>query len=292
MDIALTFAVSDELLRKCQEITMMKTYINSAGEGDIEIVANRYFITPRTKMIQCIYGSLENLDLRGISEFVKVCKNAGAFADSVSEHVFAMLLPLIRKISYYNSRTHRKIFKKETVETLQGKTIGILGYGGVGSRIASIAKDFGMNIVAYTRSPKDDPNVSQYYQSVSKLLPECDILLISLPPTKRTYNIIKSDQLSLFSGNIIINISAPDVIKKEDLLWYLKRFPEKYYLTDVWWGEPLINESIPENCVLTPHMAGDAPGEFEKAVLLACHSVRNYVDGITENIVDPREYTD
>lgn len=290
MDIALTFSVSDELLRKCRDITMMNTFIGNGGDADIQIVSNRYFPSSRTKMIQSIYGSLEGIDLRGIPEDVKLFKNSGAFADSVAEHVFAMLLPLVRRISFHNSRTHKRIFKKEVVDTVRGKTMGIIGYGGVGQRVAKVGVEFGLRIVAYTRSEREDQYVEQYYPTVSKILPECDILLITLPPTLKTRGLIKSDQLSLFSGNIIMNMSAPDVIRKDDMLWYLKRFPEKYYLTDVWWGEPIISDQIPDNCVFTPHIAGEGPGEFEKAVLLACRNVRNFVDGDTSNLVDPHEY--
>lgn len=290
MDVVFTFSISDDLLSKCREITGVNTIVDREGKGEIQIVTNKYWVNDQTKMIQTIYGSPDNLDLKNLPSEVLICKNPGAFADSVSEHVFALLLPVIKKINYHNQRTHKRIFRKEPEDSLKGKTLGILGYGGVGSRIASFAKLFGMNVIAYTRSQRDDPNVDQYAISIAKLISQCDILLITIPLTLKTKGLINSDALSMFKGNIIINVSRADIINKNDILWYLKRFPEKYYLSDVWWNEPVISDIVPENCILTPHIAGEVHSEYEESVLSACRNVRKYIDGKPENVIDASEY--
>ncbi len=290
MDVVFTFSISDELLKKCAEITGVNTVVDREGKGDIQIVTTKYWITDRTKMIQTIYGSPDNLNLKNIPADITVCKNPGALGNSVTEHVFALLLPVVRKISYHNQRTHKRIFRKEPEDTLRGKTLGILGYGGVGSRVAETAKAFGMKIIAYTRSQKDDPNVDQYAISIAKLISQCDILLITMPLTQKTKGLINSDALAMFNGNIIINVSSADVINKADILWYLKRFPEKVYLADVWWNEPVISDPVPDNCTLTPHVAGEVQSDYEEAILAACRNVRKYIDGEVTNSVDPEEY--
>ncbi len=290
MDVVFTFSISDSLLKKCREITGVNTVVDREGKGEIQIVTNKYWVNDRTKMIQSIYGSPDNLDFKNIPSDVIICKNPGALSNSVAEHVFALLLPTIKKINYHNLRTHKRIFKKEPEDTLRGKTLGILGYGGVGSKVAMIAKEFGMKVLAYTRSQRDDPNVDQYAISIAKLISQCDILLITIPLTQKTKGLINSDALSLFNGNIVINMSRAEVINKNDMLWYLKRFPEKFYLADVWWNEPVISDVVPENCTLTPHVAGEVSSDYEEAVLSACRNARKFIDGNAENVVDPSEY--
>lgn len=290
MDVVFTFSISDDTLRKCREITGVNTTVDREGRGEIQIVTTKYWINDRTKMIQSIYGSLENLGLKNIPPDIVVCKNPGALSNSVSEHVFALLLPVVKKISYHNQRTHKRVFRKEPEDTLRNKTLGILGFGGVGSRVAEVAKQFGMKVIAYTRTQKEDPNVDQYAISIAKLISQCDILLITMPLTQKTRGLINSDALALFNGSIIMNVSNGDIINKSDMLWYLKRFPEKYYLTDVWWNEPVISDVVPENCILTPHVAGEVQIDYDDAILSACRNVRNFLDGKVENRVDPEEY--
>lgn len=290
MDVVFTFSINDELLKRCSEITGTSTTIDREGRGDVQIVTTKYYLTEKTKMIQSIYGGLDNLGLKNIPPEVVVCNNPGALANSVSEHVFALLLPVIKKINEHNLKTHKRIFRKEPEDTLRNKSLGIMGYGGVGSKIASVAKTFGMNVLAYTRSQKDDPNVDQYVSSIAKLISQADILLITLPLTQKTRGLINSDALALFNGKVIINVSKAEIINKADMLWYLKRFPEKIYLSDVWWNEPAITDVVPENCILTPHVAGEVQIDYDDAIISACKNVRSFLDGKIENRIDPEEY--
>ncbi len=290
MDVVLTFNISDKLLTECREIIGVNVSVDPEGNGDIQIVSTRYVPNQRTKMVQSIYGGIERLKLEKLPPDITVCTNPGAFKRSVSEHAFAMILSTIKKLNYHNIRTHRRIFKKEPEDTLYGKVIGILGYGGIGSQIARTAKVFGMKVIAYTRNQVEDPNVDSYAISIAKLISQSDILVILLPYTQKTKGLITTDALAMFNGNIIVNMSNADVVVKNDMLWYLKRYPEKYYLTDVWWGEPVIRDQIPDNCVLTPHIAGEVLSDFEDAVISACRNVKSYIDGDVRNAVDLTEY--
>ena len=290
MDIFLTFNVSPEVLKRCQEITGANVTINPDASGEIQIIANKYKISSQTKLIQSIYASLDAVNLKNVPAEVTVCKNAGAFSASTSEHILALILSATKKIIELNNKTHHRIFKKEAVDTLKGKKLGIIGYGEVGRALAEKAKVFGMEILAYTRTQKEDANVSQYVVSIAKLMGLADIVVILLPLTNKTRGMINADALSMFNGKIIVNAARADIVNKTDMLWYLKRSPEKYFLSDVWWNEPTMAEEPPPNCILTPHVSDQVQGDFDEAVLLACTNVKRFLDGKPQYVVDPSEY--
>ena len=81
-------------------------------------------------------------------------------------------------------------------------------------------------------------NVDQFAASAARLIAQSDIMVICLPLTNSTRSLVNSDALNMFNGNLIVNISKAEVVNKADIYWYLKRFPEKIYATDVWWNEP------------------------------------------------------
>ncbi len=290
MDISFTFNVTQEVLKKCQEIIGADVKINPDSPGEIQIVANKYKVSDNTKLIQSIYASLDALNLKGIPKGVTVCKNAGAFSEATSEHILALILMTAKRIMELNTKTHHRIFRKEAVDTLKNKKLGIIGYGEIGKSLAAHAKAFDMEVLAYSRTQKDDPNVSQYMASIAKLMGISDIVVILLPLTSKTRGIINADALSMFNGKMIVNVARADIVNKTDMLWYLKRFPEKFYLADVWWNEPNIADEIPPNCILTPHVSDQVQGDFDRAVFKACENVKKFISGTPENVIDPAEY--
>ena len=112
MPVSITFNVDADLLKQCAEILGEPVTVDRDGSGDVEIVATKYAINANTKLIQSIYASLDNLNLKDIPPQVKVCNNPGAFADSAAEQAFALILPAVKKVFYHNLRTHKRIFKK------------------------------------------------------------------------------------------------------------------------------------------------------------------------------------
>ena len=211
MDLAFTFTVSPEVLKKCQEITGLNPVIDRESGSEIQIVANKYKITEKTKLIQGIHASLDNLGLKAIPPSVTVCNNPGAFAFSTAEHVFALILAATKKLIDLNNKTHHKIFKKEPVKSVRGKKIGIIGYGEIGRQVAVFAKSFGMEVIAYTRTQTEDPNVNTFAVSIARLITLSDIIVIALPLTNKTRGIINKDALAMFNGEMIVNIARADI---------------------------------------------------------------------------------
>lgn len=282
--------VSTEVVEKCSAITGIDVSIQKPDDADIQIVLARFIPTGSLKVIQTISAGVDHLEFSKLPDGVELYSNAGTFSDPVAEHAFAMILAHEKKICKFFSETKNGLYKKERVGSLSGRTLGVLGHGGIGRSCARIAKGFGMNVNAFTRTPKDDHNVDRFLSSAEELVANCDILLLALPKTNATLGIVNSALLDKFNGEMIVNVARSDIVVEKDMRDYLSKYPEKVYLSDVWWNEPKIDSPLPENAFLTPHVGGISRESADNAVLRACTNVRRYLDGKPENRVDIGEY--
>jgi len=123
---------------------------------DNDYPKDKYF-----KFIQTISAGTDHIDFSKIPSNTLVASNAGAYSISVAEHTFALLLECTKRISAFENETKQGIYEPHSTKLLYGKTIGIIGYGGIGSRVASIAKTFGMKVVTVGRGHRDE-NSDEY----------------------------------------------------------------------------------------------------------------------------------
>jgi glycerate dehydrogenase len=260
-------------------------------DAEIQVIKNQYIIGKNTKMIQTISAGVDSIDIKNIPQNVVVCSNAGAYSISVGEHVYALLLSCTKNIIKNNEKMHDQIFEQNPSMLLYDKTMGILGYGGIGKRVAKLATCFGMNPIAYSRSSSDE-NISMLYSEVEPVITKSDVLVIALPLTDKTRGLINKTILSLLKKDvIIINVARADIVVKNDILNYLKNHKNSYYLSDVWWEEPNITDTNLDNIILTPHIAGGMSGEImDIAYKLAFTNVREYIAGNEKNIVRRDDY--
>lgn len=253
------------------------------GKAEVVLVRGNDFPRDRNfKLIQTVSAGTDHIDTGSIPENTLIASNAGAYSISVAEHAFALLLERAKKISTFEQETKKGIFKPRTTNLLFGKTIGIVGYGGIGSRVAAIAKSFGMRVVAIGRGFRDT-HLDEFLEieKLDKLLEASDVILISIPLTNRTIGMIGEHQLNLVKKEcVIINVARPEILIEEELLDFLKKNKMASYLTDVWWGEPRLDSSNLENIVVTPHVAGGLSGEvMELAFGSAFENIKRYMDG-------------
>ena len=290
MKLGIYFDVKKEVAEKCTEITGIPSVVKPDYATDIELIQEDFIVGPETKLIQTVTAGVDHVKIGKIPANVTFCSNADAFSDPVAEHAFAMILYHIRKISTFDSMTRNGTWKKLPVSSLKHRTLGILGYGGIGRSCARIGKALGMNVLAYTRTPGTKTNVDRYVDSAKDLFRESDVVIIGLPLTKQTRGSVDSGLLSVFRGSIIVNVARADVVDRKSMLDFLNNNPEKEYLSDVWWGEPKIEKHLPENAVLTPHVAGLSPDLVEEALVHACYNIKLYLDGKPGNIVKREDY--
>ena len=187
-------------------------------------------------------------------------------ADSVAEYVINCSLSLLRKLPNLNTKTLKGEWPRTTISSneLQGKTLGIIGFGLIGRKVANLATAFGVNILAY------DPYLNQNdfekniikLTTLEKIFSMADIISIHLPLSENTLNLINQNSfLKMKNKPLIINSSRGGIINEEDLLdAYFKKHISGFAI-DVYQNEPVeknfLNKIKPDmNCILTPHIAG------------------------------------
>ena len=221
----------------------------------------------KLKFIGRLGVGLDNIDTN-FSELknIKVQIATGMNADSVAEYVINCSLSLLRKLPNLNTKTLKGEWPRTTISSneLQGKTLGIIGFGLIGRKVANLATAFGVNILAY------DPYLNQNdfekniikLTTLEKIFSMADIISIHLPLSENTLNLINQNSfLKMKNKPLIINSSRGGIINEEDLLdAYFKKHISGFAI-DVYQNEPVeknfLNKIKPDmNCILTPHIAG------------------------------------
>src|SRR6266567_3190479 len=121
---------------------------------------------------------------------------------------------------------------------LEGKTLGILGYGGIGAMVARMSKPFRMRVLALTRRSAASFAVTLLSgkRGLERILRESDAIVIALPLTKSTTRIINKDALSKMKENaVLVNIARGELVDETALYDHLKSHRGVRYATDVWW---------------------------------------------------------
>lgn len=181
---------------------------------------------------------------------------------SAAEHTLALILAIEKKIIFSDKLVRKNKFTYYDYERneLYGKSIGIIGFGKVGSYVGKLCKAFGMEVYA---NDIDNTvrlkNKNFRFKSLDFIMKNCDIITIHIPLNKKNYRFFSETELKkLNTKTILINTSRGDVIDEKYLIKILKENKIKYAGLDVFSREPNIDKgfSVLDNTVLTNHIAG------------------------------------
>ena len=185
---------------------------------------------------------------------------------SVAELIIGMCVMLIRRIADKNAAAHRGEWLKEATGSfeLRGKTLGIIGYGNIGSQVSNMAEAMGMQVLYYDVATKLPLGNAKQTSELKDLLKRSNIVTLHVPSDSTTRNMIDADALkSMRKGSILINHSRGDVVDLEALAKALKMGKLAGAAVDVFPEEPEKNgdrfESVLQNLpnvILTPHIGG------------------------------------
>lgn len=245
---------------------------------------------PALQVVGRAGAGYDNIDVSAASRAgVVVAYSPEENAVSVAEQVFALLLSLARKIPAADRSTKAGGWERKKYHGIEllGKTLGILGLGKIGFRVALRAKAFGMRILAcdaYLSSTSLQVTESgASLVSFERLLAESDFLSIHLPLTAETQGLLDGKAFSkMKSTAFLINTSRGEVLVEEDLVWALKRGQLAGAALDVRAKEPppagnLLNSL--DNVILTPHTAGLTFEAQEKVVEAVAEDVDRVLSG-------------
>jgi len=249
------------------------------GEYDGIVIRSRTKLTAdilenakNLKVIGRAGVGLDNIDRKKASELnIGVLNTPEAPAISVAELALGMMLALARKIAHADRTMHQGKWNKSEYLgfTLDGKKLGLVGFGNIAKHLAKISIAMGMSVGVYSRFSKGQVAIDEakevgcfIYPSVEDLLKDAQIISLHLPTTPQTENIINEDRIKLMRKDaIIINTARGNLIDEKALLKALKNKDIAGAALDVYREEPLKDQELinwDENLVLTPHIASQS----------------------------------
>ncbi len=214
---------------------------------------------------------------------------------SVPEHVFALILALRRNLRAYIADVEAGKWQKSRqfclfdhpISDLARSRLGIVGYGALGRKVAALGRAFGMEVVVASRSPVDDPSVTQ--MSLEDLLRVSDVVSLHLPLTERTRHMIGVDQLaSMKRTALLINTARGGLVSEGDLVNALRNGVIAGAGFDVLSKEPpsannpLLSLRLP-NFILTPHVAWASSGAMQTLADMLIDNVEAFERGAPLN---------
>ena len=212
------------------------------------------------KMLAVAFTGLDHVDLKYCEERgIKVQNCAGYATTAVAELTFGLLLDLCRNIGKCDTAARNGGTKAGLIGfELEGRTMGIVGTGAIGARVAKIADAFGMDVIAYSRTPGKVAGVR--YVSLEELLAQADVVSLHVPLTDETRGMIGAEELALMKETaVLVNTARGPVVDTKALADALNSGRIAGAAIDVFDAEPPLDADEPlinaKNTVVTPHVA-------------------------------------
>lgn len=277
------FGMSPEELKSA-----IKGYDALIVRSETKVTADVLEAAERLKFIGRAGVGLDNVDLRAATRKGVVAMNTPAGnTTSTAEHTMSMILALSRKIpqACASLKAGKWDRSKFSGVELYGKTLGIVGFGRIGSTVAKFAKAFGMGIIVY------DPYLSMEIAEqkgvkmvdLQTLLKESDYVTIHIPKSVETKNLISEKELKLMKKTArLINCARGGIVDEAALVKALEEGRIAGCALDVFDQEPLPPDSPLlklENCVLTPHLGASTSEAQVNVAIEIAETIRNALLG-------------
>lgn len=226
----------------------------------------------------------DNLDLEAARDLgVKVARTTGSNALAVAEFTLGLIFATLRQIAFAHAEMQKGEWRGGRMPRdsflLSGKTVGIVGFGAIGSTLARLLSGFGCTILYTQRTrlpPEREGAFGASYASLDELLARADVVTLNCPLTPQTAGMIDGAALARMKRTaVLINVARGGIVVEADLAAALKNGTIHAAAADVFDTEPL-SASSPllgiDNLVVTPHLAAGSADTFEKTVR---HMFRN-----------------
>jgi D-3-phosphoglycerate dehydrogenase len=242
------------------------------------------------KMLAVAFTGVDHIDIESCRERnITVCNCAGYSNAAVSDLVFGLLISFYRNIIPCNEVVRESGTKDGLVGfELEGKKFGVIGAGAIGTRVALIAKAFGCQVYAYSRTVKEIEGVT--FVDLDVLLSICDVVSLHVPLNETTKGLINRENLSLMKTNaVLINTSRGPVVDSNDLAGALNDGKIAGALVDVFETEPPIAKDHPllnaQNVIATPHVAFATKEALVKRAVIVFDNINSFLRGAPKNVV-------
>lgn len=251
----------------------------------------------RLRWIQSSAAGLDHcLTPSVVASDIIVTSASGVLADQVSEQALALLLGLMRGLPTFFRAQQAREFVRRPTRDLHRQTIGIVGFGGVGRRIAAVLRPFRVRLLATDMFPVDKPDFVEAllpHTALDAMLPELDALVLAVPLTDLTRGMIGAEAIArLRRGAILINVARGPLVDEGALVAALESGHLWGAGVDVTAVEPLPADSKlwqQKNVIITPHVGGQSQWRIDQMTDFFVDNLARYqAQRPLRNLVDKR----
>lgn len=257
---------------------------------DREVMEN----APRLRYIGLFATGYNNIDIAAAKEKGIVVANAGSYStNAVAQQVIGYILAHYTKISQYDEFVKQGGWLKAkcfaplvfATDEVCDKTLGLVGYGSIGQAVEKIAVSLGIQVLVYTRTPKDDPK----FVSFEELLKNSDVISMHCPLNEQSKDMMNSDAFAKCKdGAFFINTARGGVVDEFALANALKSGKLSGAAVDVLKQEPM-SDNCPlleaPNIIITPHTAWAPLKTRQRLLDIVCDNIQAFLDGNPKNNV-------
>ncbi len=290
-------AISREgLVHDDAEATLASARVLLRGGVPASVLDHVIGRAPRLEWIHSFSAGVDRVATPAVRARGLTVTNArGVFSRPIAEYVVMMCLAVARRLPQLLELQRERTWQPLRGRELGGMTIGIVGYGSIGSDIARLLEPFGASIVATRRRPErgtEEPNVELLApDQLTVLLGRSDVVVVAAPLTEETAGMIGAPQLrEMKEGGWLINIARGRLIDELALRRALEAGWIAGAVLDVFTEEPLSPDSPlygTPNLILTPHTSWSSDRVVERSVTLFIENLQRFAEGKPlENVVD------
>lgn len=290
---------------KLYDRTSPEDVVLRAKDADV-ILINKVNITddimaelPKLKYIGVLATGYNVVDIEAASRRGIFVSNIPSYStDSVAQMTFAHILNMVNRVEHYADLNRRGRWSSNPdfcywdtpLMEISGKTIGILGLGSIGSKVARIANDFGMNVYAFTSKSTTELPSGIQKTTIDGLLSVSDILTLHCPLNKQTRELINKEALKKMKhGALLVNTGRGQLVNEQDVANALKSGQLGGYGADVMCAEPPSADNplfAQPNAFITPHVAWATIDARKRLMDILVENLQSYFGGNPQNIVN------
>lgn len=258
----------------------------------------------KLKLILITATGFNHIDVKSANEFgIKVANVSGYSTNSVAQLAITFLLNELTPVNrYYEEVRDGKWmnitvpdYQKYPIDDVNGKILGIVGFGNIGKRVAQVAEMLGMEVMVAKNTEKDNAKTDSAIEKggflrydLDEVLEKCDVLTLHVPLTDSTRNLINLEKMKKMKKSaIILNLARGPVINQEDLYFALKNKIIKSAAIDVTSIEPIEKNSKLfelDNILVTPHIAWKSEKSMVKLMDDVEENLKLFLEGRLEGL--------
>lgn len=275
--------------------------------GDAEIIFTNKTPLPRevlvkvpnVKYIGVLATGYNVVDIEAAKDLGITVTNIPSYGTTaVAQMTMALLLEMCHHVGEHNRSVHKGEWSRSKdfcfwnypLIELEGKTMGIIGFGRIGQATAKLALAFGMKVITSGSSRKPESQAGQVKQvDMDELLATSDVISLHCPLTPETEGLINTSNIAkMKDGAMLINTSRGQLIVEQDLKEALDQSKIAWAAVDVVSKEPIDSNNVllkTDNCIITPHIAWAPKASRERLLNTAIENLESYLNGNPINVV-------